>query len=79
MHTFSFDIETTTHDLMKNGIVAGRFYGSQHHHQRITIAVSDEDCITDSGFRRDPYSVASEMAIQMGFCFGYVTSCHVRE
>lgn len=79
MHTFSFDIETTTHDMMQNGIVAGRFFGSQHNYQRVTIAISDEDCVTDSGFRRDPYSVASEMAIHMGGCFGYVTSCHFRE
>lgn len=79
MTVFSFDITTTTHDMMQKGITDGRFFGSIHNHQRVTVSVDDKDCVTDSGFRRDPHSVASEIAIQIGGCFGYVTSCHFRE
>lgn len=76
---FEFDIETSSHDLLKEGCTAGSFFGTAGRtFQRVVVSVTEEDCITESGFRRDPALVASEIAIQIGFCFGYVTACFHR-
>lgn len=66
MALFSFDLTTSSHELLREGIVAGRFFGSEHNHQRVTIEA-------------DSWLEASELAILMGMCFGYVTGCYYRE
>lgn len=66
MTTYSFDIETTTHDLLKEGIVAGRFFGAQQNWQRVVVEA-------------DSIQEGSLIAILIGGCFGYVTNCHYRE
>ena len=62
---WTFDIETSTHDLLREGITAGRFVGSEQSHQRVLVEA-------------DTHHEASLIAIQLGFTFGYVTRCLVR-
>ena len=62
---WSFDIETSTHELLREGITAGRFSGSFNNHQRVIVWA-------------DTWIEASEIAIQIGMCFGYVTKCMTR-
>ena len=76
---FSFDVEVSNHDLLKEGITAGRFFGAIHNWHRIVIAVTEEDCIGYKGYVRDPYLVASEIALSMAWCHGYPTAIYYRE
>jgi hypothetical protein len=76
---FSFDVEVSTHDLLKEGITAGRFFGAQQNWHRIVVSVTDEDCQSWKGYQRDPYMVASEIALSMAWCHGYPTAIYYRE
>jgi hypothetical protein len=65
MEQFSFDIETTTFDLIKQGVTAGRFFGAQQNHQRVVVLA-------------DNMLEGMLIACQIGGCFGRVMSCHPR-
>lgn len=80
---FSFDVEVSNHDLLKEGITAGRFFGATQNWHRIVVSVSHDDCIAIEDGQywgvRDPYMVASEIALSMAWCHGYPTAIYYRE
>lgn len=66
MAVFSFDVEVSTHDLLKEGVLARRLFGSQHTHHRVVVEA--EDVIAAE-------ILAAQMAIAT--C-GYVTRLSLR-
>lgn len=63
---FSFDVEVSTHDDLKNGILALRVHGSRHAWHRVVIAADTRD-------------EAALLAAQMASCHGWMgTGVHDR-
>lgn len=65
MDIFSFDATVSTHDLLKQGVTAGRLHGSQHRHHRIVVAAGTRD-------------EAALIAAQMAGCHAMVTGVYDR-
>ena len=66
MTTFSFDVTVSTHDDLKDGIIAKKVHGSQHAHHRIVVCADDP-------------TEAQLIAAQMAHCTsGYVTGAFHR-
>lgn len=47
---WSFDVETTTHDLLKLGITAHKWYGSPNRHRRIVVLADSHEEAEDLVF-----------------------------
>lgn len=62
----SFDIEVSSHDDLKEGIVAKRIMSSQHTHHRIVISGEYTEV------------EAAIIACQMGNIWGMTTACYIR-
>lgn len=61
MAVFSFDVTVSTHDLLKVGVTAGRFFGCPANHHRVVVSADDRD---------DAALVAAQMASCHGVCTG---------
>lgn len=66
MGTYQFELTTSNHELLRQGITSAPVghYGSPI--QLVTVSAPT-------------IQEASLIAIQIGFCFGYVTSCNYIE
>lgn len=65
MNTYSFDVEVSTHELLKAGVLAGRFFGSPAHHHRVVVAATS-------------FTEARLVAAQMASCHGICTRVFTR-
>lgn len=65
MTTFSFDVEVSTHDHLRRGVLAMPLYQSQHAWHRVVVAA-------------DSIDEAALIAQQMACCHGMATALYPR-
>lgn len=65
MTVYSFDVEVSTHDLLKQGVTAGRLYGSPRTWHRIVVEACDEQ-------------EGALIAAQMAACHAMPTATYLR-
>ncbi len=65
MEVFSFDVEVSTHDALREGVLALKLYGAQHAFHRVVVAA-------------DTIDEAALIAAQMASCHGMCTAVYPR-
>lgn len=65
MQVYSFDVEVSTHDALRHGVLALKLYGAQHPWHRVVVAA-------------DTVDEAALIAQQMASCHGMPTGCYLR-
>ncbi|HEY9418079.1 MAG TPA: hypothetical protein VIQ30_25245 [Pseudonocardia sp.] len=61
METYSFDVEVSTHELLRDGVVATKLLGSSESHHRVVVVA---ESVNEAGL------IAQQMASCHGMCTG---------